>query len=389
MPHIKVKKFNIERLRELDFIDFLAKDIKRDDLYMAGVDYKKEKFLLEIKSKDNLILIKPEKVSRINDSEIIKELLGEIATKLDLDIVGANINLYPNRVKKAREYLKDIRYFYNIEDIAKDFEKVCLEIGFGSGRHILYQAKKNPNNLYIGIEIHTPSIEQLLKQININRLKNILVVNYDARLLLEILPSNFLDIIYLHFPVPWDKKPHRRVINQHFLKESFRVLKKDSYLELRSDSKNYYYYSLQEADKFRDFRVSIFKNLSLEVISKYEARWRRENKDIYTIYFYSIEDSLPKSRDFDFTFNILVNKEKIISLKKEPFVFEDFFLHFKRVFEMIDGSGFLIELSFGDFNRPEHKFLIIKDKEVSYFPTEPVKINSSYLAHQKIKEVLQ
>ena len=46
--------------------------------------------------------------------------------------------------------------------------------------------------------------------------------------------------------MPWDKKPHRRVINEDFINESVRVLKRDGFLHLRTDSDNYFNYSLNE-----------------------------------------------------------------------------------------------------------------------------------------------
>lgn len=129
----------------------------------------------------------------------------------------------------------------NIEFFASDFKEnreIRVEIGFGSGRHLLHQAQNNPNVLFIGIEIHKPSIEQVLKQINIQNIKNIYILEYDARLFMELLPSNSVGKIFVHFPVPWDKKPHRRVISAAFVNEAKRVLMAQGTLELRTDSDN-------------------------------------------------------------------------------------------------------------------------------------------------------
>ena len=96
------------------------------------------------------------------------------------------------------------------------FWVILLPTGI-TGIYLLHQAKKNPDTLFIGLEIHTPSAQQVLKQIELQNLDNIWVVNYDARLFLEMLPSNICSQIFVHFPVPWDKKPHRRVISKSFL----------------------------------------------------------------------------------------------------------------------------------------------------------------------------
>ena len=63
--------------------------------------------------------------------------------------------------------------------------------------------------------------------------------------LYEMLPSNRCTQIFVHFPVPWDKRPHRRVISPSFLAESMRVLEKGGRLELRTDSDKYFWYSLE------------------------------------------------------------------------------------------------------------------------------------------------
>ena len=70
---------------------------------------------------------------------------------------------------------------------------------------MIHQAALNPDVQFIGLEIHTPSIEQLLKQVNIQGITNILAINYDARLFMEFIKSNKVGKVFVHFPVPWDK----------------------------------------------------------------------------------------------------------------------------------------------------------------------------------------
>jgi len=130
-------------------------------------------------------------------------------------------------------FLKDLDYSKNI----------WIEIGFGSGRHLLHNANKHKDTIHIGIEIHKPSIQQVLKQIELQSLDNLFIIDSDVRLLLEILKSNSVDRIFLHFPVPWDDAPKRRVVGENFLNEAIRVLKQDATFELRTDSKNYYDYT--------------------------------------------------------------------------------------------------------------------------------------------------
>jgi tRNA (guanine-N7-)-methyltransferase len=378
MPHIKVKPFKSTILDSNNgFVEFRA-NYNNNELVL--INYKGHELFLDIIKKDKEFLIKPNKITKLSDSSILKEVLNKFAKDFNLEVFHSNTAIKPFKPKIAHWALKSIEDFY---DFKSDFKKIKLEVGFGSARHLLYRAKQEEDTLFIGIEIHTPSINQLLKQITLQDIKNILVLNYDARLLLEMLNSNILDTIYIHFPVPWDKKPHRRVISKKFLEEALRVLKKGAFLELRTDSINYYNYALEvfSSPKRAEFRV--LKNSDIEIISKYEARWRRMNKDIYTLTIYSLEESKDRSLNIDFTFSKPKDK---ISLPKGSIVKDDYFVHFGKEFKMED--GFVVECSFGSFNMPEKKMIVVKGGSCRYLPTNPVKSVANYKAHNFIKEVL-
>ena len=377
MPHLKTAPFDTSLMDSLNYIEFRGVSSSGDEI--IGVDMDK-KFLLHIKKRDKFFLIKPDKISRPVEVEIIKEALNLITKDLSLNVIHSNTKVSSKKPKPASKYSKSIKDFINLDEFG--FESIALEVGFGSGRHLLYQADRNPDTLFIGIEIHTPSIEQVLKQIEIQGLRNIWIVNYDARLLLEMLPSNLLSNIYVHFPVPWDKKPHRRVINEKFLSEVVRVLKQDGELELRTDSPKYYFYSLEvfSSPQESDFRVQ--KNSFLEIISKYEARWRRQNKDIYTVTLFNHQTSPKKSLNYDFGFG----ECKVDKPKRLKEVFEGYFINIKEVFEL--KNGYLLEIAFGSFDRPEHKYILIRDSKISYFPDIPVPTAINQKSHNSLRETL-
>jgi tRNA (guanine-N7-)-methyltransferase len=389
MPHIKFKNFSIERLEPKEYnntkVLFIAKDRELKS-NLVGVDLKGNQFLLELKrdKKDNWLL-KYDKVTRPLDANLVKEAIGDIAEELSLDILYSNIVL--SKVPIANEFEKSIEEF---EDIEFPFENVSVEIGFGSGKHILYQAEKNPSELFIGIEIHTPSAQQLLRQIELKGLKNIWVVNYDARLLLEMIESNRISRIFVHFPVPWDKKPHRRVISPSFLKEAMRVLKPMGKLELRTDSPNYFWYSLDVflGDGVERSEVLVLKNRDLGVISKYEARWRRQKKDIYDVLVTSKEKSKEREINIDFSFKRLKFKSELLNnIPKGSLVFDSFFINFKKIY-IVNKSSILLKLSFGSFDKPEQKYILIDRDRSYYFGMEPVKTYTNYRAHLAVEERL-
>ncbi len=388
MPHIKTTPLTPTLLDAIvptsSIVTFRADSLNDKD-YLFGIEFGGEEFLLQLKRDKKLDMLKYDKVTRPLKVNLIKEALHTISKELELEVLHDNIAFSNTKPPLSSKYFKKIKDFENIEF---PFEKVAIEVGFGSGRHLLYQAEQNPNKLYIGIEIHTPSAQQVLKQIELQKIENIWVVNYDARLLLEMLPSNSCEQIFVHFPVPWDKKPHRRVISPSFTKESLRVLSENGSLELRTDSYKYFWYSMETLFDIPTAKVTVDKNKDLAVTSKYEARWKRQEKDIYEVHLICQENSPKKSLEIEFIFNNISYNNKIKDkLPKEAILGDGFFVHFERVYT-IDEEALLIKCAFGSFDRPEHKYILINKELCRYYTSVPVKTVVNYQAHKKIMEFL-
>ncbi len=388
MPHIKVKPFDTSTLDSLissdDIFVFRAIADRGED-ELLGVVYEDEPFMLEIKKRAEEYLIKPDTISRPLDVNKIKKLLALLLSKTNLTLLHSNITLSTTKPPLAKESNKRVEDFQNPKFTK---EKVSIEVGFGSGRHLLYQASQNPDTLFIGIEIHTPSAQQVLKQIELQGIDNIWIVNYDARLLLEMMPSNICTNIYVHFPVPWDKKPHRRVISERFLNESLRVLRVGGELELRTDSDRYYAYAIEVFSSHPKIGFRVEKNQEQAVISKYEDRWRAQEKDIYTVSVRSDIHSEETTRDYDFEFR--ETKEDINSsiFTNETIIKDDYFIHFERVYSIVGEQKPLVRVAFGSFDKPEHKYLYQQKSLLSYYPQDPVKTDVNNRAHKHIEELL-
>jgi len=129
----------------------------------------------------------------------------------------------------------------------------------------------------------------------------------------------------------------------------------------------------------------VIKNRDLEVVSKYEARWRRQKKDIYDVLVTSDELSDDINRDFNFNFRDIDFDISIRDrLPKESQIFDGYFIHFERSY-YID-NGLLIKVAFGSFDRPEHKYILIDNSKVRYISSSPVSTSTNYKAHQKLEE---
>ncbi|MDD2641104.1 MAG: tRNA (guanosine(46)-N7)-methyltransferase TrmB [Arcobacteraceae bacterium] len=353
--------------------------------YKVGVKSDDKEFLLTLKQKDDNVMLKADKPTRVTPISIVKHALNAYAKATSSHVVFSNTSNDSHKVEPQREYLKEIEYFVNEFDTNKEIQ---IEIGFGSGRHLIHQAKANPEVQFIGLEIHTPSIEQMLKQVKLQNITNILAVNYDARLFMEFIKSNSVSKIFVHFPVPWDKKPHRRVYSNEFINEALRILRVDGTLELRTDSRKYFDYCVDLLTHLPQGKITIDINKDLNVSSKYEDRWKKQGKAIYDVILQCQQNDEAINLDKDFSFPKVIDFDKFKkNFPQKALVEEDFVVHIEDVFD-IESNGGLIQITFGSFNKPLNKYLYVKQGKINYFQGNPIPTSANIKAHQKLKEIL-
>ena len=388
MPHLHIEEFKqIEFPQVYDEVNFnfIATNAKHQDEKLISTTVEGEDFFLLVKEEEGRSLLKTDKLTRPASIHNVHRALLAYANAAQLHVINSNV---PQTQKNI--HLQEVTALKKIEYFANEFprdKEIRIEVGFGSGRHLLHQAANNPDILFIGIEIHRPSIEQVLKQSVIQKLDNLLVLDYDARLFMELVPSNIVGAIYVHFPVPWDKKPHRRVISTSFIEEARRVLKVGGTLELRTDSENYYAYSYETFISFNKITLKINKNKEIAISSKYEDRWKKMDKNIYDVTMINDELSAALKIDGDFSFSKPgLSFEEILALHGRTFRFQEGFIHFERVYTIKEGV--MLRLSMGSFDRPEHLYLIINEEGVSYYPEYPLKSRSNLNAHKELNKVL-
>ena len=363
--------------------EFVAISNRGERLVMSHTQ--NSNMLLKINKNKKGYLIKGDKISRPSQVAILQQALKDYRDLSKTKTTNSNIDSKKEKSLKISPYLKSMEYF---ADEFKSSKNTLVEVGFGSGRHLLHQAKINPDKIVIGLEIHKPSIEQVLKQCELQDIKNILVVDYDARTFLEFLSSNSVNQIFVHFPVPWDKKPHRRVISEKFIDESKRALRVGGTLELRTDSDNYFEYSFGEFIKQQKTELHVNKNRDLEISSKYEDRWKRQEKDIYDITMINqekSEDILSIGRlkfDENIKFKKVKERFKEVTLRGDGF-----FAHIEDIYEINEDEG-LVRVSFGASQRNEHSYIFIKKDEVTYLPNNVLATKDNEKAHELIKGYL-
>lgn len=180
-------------------------------------------------------------------------------------------------------------------DLAALFKRpapITLEIGFGNGESLHQQAVSNPQNNYLGIEVHRPGVGHLLHLANDAGIANLRVINHDAvEVLQQQIADNSLDGVQLFFPDPWHKKRHhkRRIVNAYFIQLIYQKLKPGGLFHLATDWEDYAEHMLAELEQAKGFSNTVGKANYAENTgrpsTKFEHRGQRLGHGVWDLVF--------------------------------------------------------------------------------------------------------
>lgn len=117
-----------------------------------------------------------------------------------------------------------------------------LEIGSGMGDTTVSVAQSQPQNDYLAIEVHTPGVGSLLRQVEEAGLTNVRIIQHDAvEVLQQMLPAGCVDGVHIFFPDPWPKVRHhkRRLIKPDFIALLSNRLRSGGYIHIATDWEDY------------------------------------------------------------------------------------------------------------------------------------------------------
>lgn len=116
-----------------------------------------------------------------------------------------------------------------------------LEIGFGSGEHLVHSARLHPDVTHLGAEPFVNGVAALLAKLAAEPLPNVLLHPGDARDLLDVLPEGSVSRAFLLYPDPWPKARHhkRRFVTPGPLGQLARALAPGAELRIATDIEDY------------------------------------------------------------------------------------------------------------------------------------------------------
>jgi tRNA (guanine-N7-)-methyltransferase len=170
---------------------------------------------------------------------------------------------------------------------ADQVEEVWLEIGFGAGEHLAWQAEHNPHAGIIGAEPYVNGVVAALSAIEARGLQGRIRLHAeDVHPLLGWLPPASLSRAFMLFPDPWPKKRHRarRLFAPPLLGIMARLLRPGAEFRFASDIADYAEDAIEHALHHPDFELALtFTSANRGTlpdwpITRYETKAMREGR---------------------------------------------------------------------------------------------------------------
>jgi len=185
----------------------------------------------------------------------------------------------------------------NLEDVFQRSAPCVLEIGFGNGTSLSEMAANNPQQDYIGIEVHRPGVGNLLLQIEKLALTNLRVINDDGvDVLNQMIADNSLDAVQLFFADPWHKKRHhkRRIVQKEFVQLLRQKLKVGGVFHMATDWEHYARHMMDVMNGSEGFENMAGKDQYLprpehRPLTKFEQRGQRLGHGVWDLIFKKIK----------------------------------------------------------------------------------------------------
>ncbi len=125
---------------------------------------------------------------------------------------------------------------------SSDIAPKIFEIGCGMGETSYAIAAANPQNDYLGLEVHTPGVGSLCKLVAEGGITNLRICQHDAvEVLRDMIGPETLSGVHIFFPDPWPKARHhkRRLIQPPLVATLVAKLKPGGYIHCATDWENY------------------------------------------------------------------------------------------------------------------------------------------------------
>lgn len=203
---------------------------------------------------------------------------------------------FPNLFQVSFEDLeqKEFEYMGRWNEFFGNNNPIVLELGCGKGEYTIALARENSNRNYIGVDIKGARLWRGAKTSNEEQMKNVAFLRTRIELINRFFAPEEVSEIWITFPDPQPKKPMKRLTSPRFLDYYRKFLKPGSPINLKTDSRELYDYTMEEvitpAGHTVEFNTpdlygSGYQGMATAVQTFYESMFLKEGKSITYIRF--------------------------------------------------------------------------------------------------------
>lgn len=155
---------------------------------------------------------------------------------------------FPNLFQLSFEQLADHPFEWrgNWRQFFGNDNPIVLELGCGKGEYTIAMARQLPNRNYIGVDIKGARLWRGAKTSNEEKMPNVAFIRTRIELIDRFFAPGEVSEIWVTFPDPQPKKPNKRLTSQRFLSLYSHFLKPDAPINLKTDSRELFDYTLDE-----------------------------------------------------------------------------------------------------------------------------------------------
>ncbi|WP_395783401.1 tRNA (guanosine(46)-N7)-methyltransferase TrmB [Aquirufa sp.] len=201
-----------------------------------------------------------------------------------------------NVIQHPKHFFENCRGKW-MSDYFKNSNPIVLEIGCGRGEYTNGLGKLFPSKNFIGVDIKGDRLAAGGQQAEVMQLTNVAFLRIQIQFIEDFFLPNEIDEIWITFPDPRmkDRDEKKRLTFPFYLEKYLRLLKPGGLIHLKTDSSEFFEYSLAQFQAYqlqslaetKDLYTSIWNEDHFGIKTRFEKIWFDKG---YTINYARVEN---------------------------------------------------------------------------------------------------
>jgi tRNA (guanine-N7-)-methyltransferase len=201
-----------------------------------------------------------------------------------------------NVIQHPKHFFENCRGKW-MSDYFKNSNPIVLEIGCGRGEYTNGLGKLFPSKNFIGVDIKGDRLAAGGRQAEVMQLTNVAFLRIQIQFIEDFFVPNEIDEIWITFPDPRmkDRDEKKRLTFPFYLEKYIRLLKPGGLIHLKTDSSEFFEYSLAQFQAYqlrslaetKDLYTSVWNEDHFGIKTRFEKIWFDKG---YTINYARVEN---------------------------------------------------------------------------------------------------